>query len=461
MDQPLLIFLLGALSAFSQELIWVTAVAIALLGLDDLAFDLVWLGGTLFRKNPALPSKPAQASRFIIFIPAWDESAVIGRMLQRLISTLNHPDYLVFVGVYPNDVRTLQAVQSVQDPRVVSVVVSQPGPTTKADCLNQLWDALTARERQEGWRAKAVVLHDAEDVVHPYELTLFDRVMPGLQMVQVPVLPLKDRRSHFVAGHYLDEFAESHAKDLLVRQWIGAPVPSAGVGTAIDRDALDKVANMFGRPFDPDSLTEDYELGHKLHALGYRAAMVRHYENGELVATREYFPATFKAAIRQKGRWLTGIALAGWDRIGWPVGWATRWMLWRDRKSLITAAIAILAYLLLALIGFQFLLRDLMGIGHFLPPIIDVTPTLRTLLLFNAFLLVWRLAFRFGFSRATHGWGQAFLSLPRASVANVINFMAALRAFGQYRQLIETGAALKWEKTFHRFPDSEMEIRHG
>ena len=38
-------------------------------------------------------------------------------------------------------------------------------------------------------------------------------------------------------------------------------------------------------------------------------------EPGErgVVASRGYFPATLGAAVRQKARWLGGIAFSGWD----------------------------------------------------------------------------------------------------------------------------------------------------
>jgi adsorption protein B len=47
------------------------------------------------------------------------------------------------------------------------VLVDVDGPTTKADCLNHLYDALLAYETSSGRSPVAVVLHDAEDVVHP------------------------------------------------------------------------------------------------------------------------------------------------------------------------------------------------------------------------------------------------------------------------------------------------------
>src|SRR3546814_11273742 len=69
-------------------------------------------------------------------------------------------------------------------------------------------------------------------------------------------------QSRWISGHYCDEFAEAHGKYLVVREAIGAAVPSAGVGCAFARAALEQVAqDQGGLPFDPGCLTEDYELG--------------------------------------------------------------------------------------------------------------------------------------------------------------------------------------------------------
>jgi adsorption protein B len=131
-----------------------------------------------------------------------------------------------------------------------------PGPTTKADCLNRLWERLLEDEAAEGVRAKAVVLHDAEDVVHSAELRVFDQLIERFDLVQLPVLPLLDKGSRWIAGHYADEFAEAHGKEMLVRQWLGAGLPSAGVGCAFSRSILDRIAQQSGgRPFDAASLT--------------------------------------------------------------------------------------------------------------------------------------------------------------------------------------------------------------
>ena len=86
---------------------------------------------------------------------------------------------------------------------------------------------------------------------------------------------------------------------------------------------------------------------------GGRAAFVRlpAGPGRPVVATREYFPATLDAAVAQKARWMTGIALAGWDRLGWSGGLAERWMRLRDRQSLLAALVLAAAYLALLALG--------------------------------------------------------------------------------------------------------------
>lgn len=291
---------------------------------------------------------------------------------------------------------------------------------------------------------KAVVLHDAEDVVHSSELALFDALVETHDLIQLPVLPLVDPRSRFVAGHYLDEFTEAHGKELVVRTAVGASLPSAGVGCAIARDALAALAEVRGAPFDPDSLTEDYELGLRLHMLGRKGAFVRlpAGPGRPVIATREYFPATLDAAVAQKARWMTGIALAGWDRLGWSGGLVERWMRLRDRQSLLAALVLAAAYVSLA-VYVLLLLADRLT-AWTLPPF---GAGLAALLAVNSALFLWRLAMRFGFVARAYGWREGLRSLPRTVTANIIAMMAARRALARY-----LAGRSQWDKTAHHFP---------
>lgn len=452
--------LLAGLDLATHELALFAAVGFAILGASDCAVDLIWVGRTLWRRATIYRrferaradtlGEPTAPGRLAIFLPAWDEAVVIRDMLRNALATFRHDDYRIYVGCYPNDPDTIAAVRSLADPRLRLVVGPVPGPTTKADCLNRLWDAMLEDERAEGRPVKAVVLHDAEDVVHPAELAIFDRLIERFELVQLPVLPLIDPHSRWIAGHYIDEFAEAHGKELVVREALGAGVPSAGVGCAFARDALARIAaGAGGVPFDAASLTEDYELGLRLRQVGGRAAFVRlpGEAGGAMVVTREYFPTTMDAAVRQKARWITGIALSGWDRLGWSGGLAERWMRLRDRQSVLAAVCLFTAYM-------SFLSAGALALGHMLLGYAPkpISGGLALLLTVNAWLLVWRMAMRFGFVARAHGWREGLRSIPRIVVGNAIAILAARRAVVSYLRIRRTGRA-HWGKTAHAFPD--------
>ncbi len=438
-----------------SEALLIASLLVAINGLDDLAIDFLYIA--MPRRRPPERRSPPPAS-FAILIPAWDESAVIGAMLSRLVATQQWADYRVFVGLYPNDPAGIIAVSALADPRIQPVIGAAHGPTTKADCLNTLWRAVEAHEWHAGRRFAAIVLHDAEDVVHRAELASFARHLPGLAgdgyaMVQLPVLPLADTASPFISGHYIDEFAEAHIKELPVRQWLGAAVPAAGVGVAIDRAMLGRIAALRGgAPFDALSLTEDYELGQLIHRLGGKALMLWDWQGGEPVATAEHFPASWDAAVRQKTRWLTGIALAGWDRLGWQGGLVQRWMLLRDRKAPLVALVTLAAYALVLLLAIDQLIRLASPQAAQLPPVAQRLTVV--LLWLNWTLLCWRLLCRAWFTGRLRGPVEGLMATPRALVGNLINAAAALRALGRYWSSLRSGRPLLWDKTIHRFPEA-------
>jgi adsorption protein B len=428
------------------------AVGFLFLGAGDLAVDLIWLGLASRRMlsggqrdvSAATLAAPERTGRLALFIPAWDEAEVIGAMLGHALSAFGEADYVLYVGCYPNDPATVAAVRRVRSAKIRLVVGPAPGPTSKADCLNRLWERMIEDEAADGVRFKAVVLHDAEDVVHSAELGLFEALIERFDLIQLPVVPLIDAKSRWVSASYADEFAEAHGKELVVRQAIGASLPSAGVGCAIARAALDALARAHGAPFDPASLTEDYELGLRLGESGRRAAFVR-LAGGPgrpPIATRGYFPATLDQAVAQKARWVAGIALSGWERLGWSGGLGERWMRLRDRQSLLAAFVLSAAYLALLLWA------GLLLAGSRMQPFSRLFMALAAI---DSALLLWRLAMRFGFVARAYGWREGVRAVPRAITSNMIAIMAARRALARYLRQRRTGAAI-WDKTAHAFP---------
>jgi bacteriophage N4 adsorption protein B len=448
----------GSALAFAQhECVLYAAFGIALSGIDDLAVDMLWVGRTMWKRaivgtqhkraTTAQLVPPDTPGFMAVFIPAWDETAVISAMLHHSIKQWQAHNVRFYVGCYPNDDATFEAIRSVKSPLIHIAICDTPGPTTKADCLNNIWRVMLRDEIKLGVTAKAIILHDAEDVVHPKELAVFDALIDRFALVQLPVLPLLNVKSRWVSGHYADEFCEAHAKDLVVRGAIGARIPLAGVGCAIRRDTLQEIASTNGgKPFDSASLTEDYELGLKLTSARPRSTFVRmrDADTGELVAVRAYFPATFDAAIRQKARWVFGIALAGWDRLGWAGNIFEFWMRLRDRRTLLTATILTAAYSALALSFLLWLLAL---------PFHALAPGIATLLTANASLLAWRACMRMAFVGHQYGWKEGLRAGPRMVISNIIAILATRRAVFQYVAFLRSGKT-QWDKTSHIFPDA-------
>ena len=444
-------------SRIAAELALFAGVGFLLFAINDLAVDVIYFARSIWRSLTVYTRYPRAFASYFVFnknpgfiavlVPAWDESAVIASMLKAMLDRLDYDRYRIFVGHYHNDPATAAAIASVKDPRIEAVEIPSSGPTTKADCLNHLYDALIAYETANDCEAKAVVLHDAEDVVHRFELRIFDALIGRAAVIQLPVLPLPDPHSRWISGHYCDEFAEAHMKELVVREAIGAAVPLAGVGCAIERRALCRLAALQdGRPFAGASMTEDYEIGLRLGALGLKTMFVRiPTQPGEsaVVASRGHFPATLGSAVRQKARWLGGIALAGWDRLGWSGGIGERWMRMRDRRGPLAALLLLAAYGA-ALLWSQLWLAEALGA----PIQARLSPGIVTLLTINGWLLAWRVLMRAAFTTSAYGLGEGLLSVPRLVVGNVIAMLAAARAVSIHLG----GGAKRWDKTRHIFP---------
>ena len=371
---------LAYLGLATQMTLIVTVLLFTLSGFDDLVIDIYYVCRQLYmvlyvrRRWPRLKEEQllgAVEQPIAIIIPAWQESPVIGKMIDNTVRTLRYSKYTVFVGTYPNDPDTQLEVERAREryENVERIVCPKDGPTNKADCLNWIIQGVRHYEQRTGTRFAIFLMHDAEDIVHPLSLKLFNYLMPRFAMIQIPVFSLPRRWNEFTAGVYMDEFAELHSKDLIVRERLGRNVPSAGVGTAFSHEAVEALgmANE-NQLFSLDSLTEDYDFGFRLRAVGLKSVFVRFpFEREAMrgrwwsrtprptrvtdyIATREYFPSEFWLAVRQKTRWVIGIALQGWANLGWRGGWRTKYILFRDRKTLFTSQLNVLGYLLVLLV---------------------------------------------------------------------------------------------------------------
>lgn len=458
------------------------AIVITFSGLDDLLIDLIywvrwlWHRFSLDKRHPHAGQErllSVQEKPLAIMIPAWHETGVIGSMADAAARTLDYENYHIFVGTYPNDPDTQRDVDEVcvLFPNVHKVVCARPGPTSKADCLNNVLDAITQFEKRANLKFAGFILHDAEDVVSPMELRLFNYLVDRNDLIQVPVYPFERKWYDFVGMHYIDEFAELHAKDVPIREAVVGQVPSAGVGTCFSRRAIETLlVDGHGIAFDTQSLTEDYDIGFRLKELGLKEVFVRFpapeqtksvwrktrifgqsFKESNVICVREFFPNKIGTAVRQKSRWIIGIVFQGYVTHSWTRDWRLNYFLWRDRKGVFTNFFSFAANLILFQLIFLMLYESFWPEAYRFLSIFEDSTLLITLLGINVLLMSNRILQRAIFVTQYYGLFQGLLSLPRMLLGNFVNFLANWRAI---KQVIQQGnpSRVAWDKTTHDFP---------
>ncbi len=435
----------------------VLAAYILLSGLDDLFIDMLYF--LVARKPFPWPADGelarAPERRIAILVPLWQEHEVIGQMLTHNLSAIRYSNYDVFAGVYPNDAATREAVEAVRrhDARVHLVTGCSPGPTSKGDCLNSLYQGMAEYEARHGIRFEIIMIHDAEDLIHPESFRLVNWFSRDYQMIQVPVLPLATVLGEWTHGLYCDEFAEYQFKDIPVRQRLGGFLPSNGVGTAFSRRALeDLAAEGGGRLFDPECLTEDYETGFRLHTAGFAQVFLPiRFDASVPVATREYFPRRWRGAVRQRSRWVSGIALQGWQRHGWRVPARQMYWFWRDRKGLVGNLFSPLANLLFLCCLWTKFLTDCSG------PCIVLPPWASWVCVLSTTMALAQLQMRTYLSARVYGVRFAAAVPLRILWGNIVNCAATAIALWQFAGARLKHCSLAWKKTDHDYPENPVE----
>ncbi len=453
-------------------------------GLDDLFIDLVHYARLIFRKlfrrkyvKPltrdqlaSIPEKP-----IAIMIPAWDESAIIRRMLLNTAGVLNYTNFHIFIGTYPNDEATALEAERAREifPNIELITTPADGPTNKADCLNWIYQGIRIFEKEHRIQFEAFVMHDAEDIVHPLWLRLVNYLMPRIDFIQLPVFPLESPWYQLVSGIYRDEFAENHTKDMRARELLADSLPSAGVGTALSRRTIEWLAHeRKNQIFDIQSLTEDYLLGillnkmpgkkiflqqwvtHKQTKRGWFSRKEKEVSARLPVATREYFPDSFVSAVRQKSRWILGISLQGWSA-GWTRSLGANYFLYRDRKALVANLAVVLGYVVV-LYWAGIFLYNRWNVDAEIPHLVEVNEPWFKLAVIVMAMFTWRIANRVASTTRIYNPLEGLMAIPRLFVANFINFCATVMAIKRFIVSNITGEVPAWGKTEHAWPSEEQ-----
>lgn len=395
--------------------------------------------------------------RIAIMIANWHEDEVLARMITGNINQLKYGNYVFFLGVYPNDLETTRVAKELEAkfPQRVRVITNvKAGPTTKGQMLNEIVRGIFHHELVSKSKFDIFLMQDSEDVLHPYSLALINDSFAngeGADLIQFPVFSFLVPAKKLVGGTYVDEFAEIHTKDLLVRERMGAAIPSAGTGTALSRRlVLMNLSEQAGNLLRENTLTEDYDLGIGAKLRGLKTKFNCSFLRGpagekDFVATREFFPDRLKSAVRQKTRWTLGIAFQGSRNFGWRGEWVDRYFMMRDRRGPVNALL--LTFGFITVISFSVYGVSDLEIPNLLTSEIFVVPAG-----LNFVAMVLRLWQRARAVARVYGRGGGAVPI-RFPVSNLINTLAAYQAMVVHGKSVLTGIAPKWEKTKHVMPE--------
>ena len=457
MTQNLITLILSLLDSFFMASFFPTAIVFIFFGIDDFLIDAIAgvnrLGPRKLSTEEYQYIYQIPEKRLAILIASWKEGGILRNMIRGNLGLIQYKNVSFFLGVYPNDLETIKDADLLQSEfeSVHKITNAVNGPTTKGQMINHLIREISKFEKYNKIEFDAFIIHDSEDIINPHAFKIMNWKLSNHDFVQVPVFSLPLSWRSLVAGTYVDEFSEAHTKDMLVRNHLGAPLPSAGVGTAVSRKLVNGIClAQGGELLNSDSLTEDYELGLSTQRFGAKSNFACYFlskpSGSEFIATREYFPKSFLRSIRQKTRWTLGIAFQGWEHLGWKGSLSHVYFLYRDRKGPFCNVITGFALLLFL----YYLTRNQYNPSLTLN--IDSKGFFSILLWVNFFLMLNRVFQRMRSVFWVYGIKMAITVPIRFPVANTINAIAAFKAIYQYFKIRYFNVKPVWVKTEHELP---------
>jgi cellulose synthase/poly-beta-1,6-N-acetylglucosamine synthase-like glycosyltransferase len=248
---------------------------------------------TSLRPTPAGVT-PAELPTYSILVALHDEAEVAPQLVAALSAIDYPPDRLEgFLLLEAHDQTTLSALEAVDRPAWLRILIVPPGaPTTKPRALNHGLSRC---------RAELVTVYDAEDRPDPLQLreaaARFAADHDGrLACVQAPlrVVRLGRTRSPFLDRQFALEYAALFEVTLPGLARLGMPFPLGGTSNHFRAEALRAVGG-----WDAWNVTEDADLGFRLHRHGWRLDVISR-------ATLETPPGDLHDWLPQRTRWMKG-----------------------------------------------------------------------------------------------------------------------------------------------------------
>ena len=241
--------------------------------------------------HDAATAVAADLPTFTVLVPAYREGpAVLGRLIQSL-EALDYPRHLLDVKLLleEDDELTISAAETVGvGGWIETVLVPVAEPRTKPKACN--FGLTTAR-------GELVTVFDAEDRPEPLQLRraalAFRDAPPTLACLQAE-LSYFNPDQNIITRWFTIEYTMWFTQFLPGLTRLDAPVPLGGTSCHFRRSVL-----MASGAWDPYNVTEDADLGVRLHRLGYRTAVLRS-------VTMEEANSDFVNWVKQRSRWYKG-----------------------------------------------------------------------------------------------------------------------------------------------------------
>lgn len=228
---------------------------------------------------------------YSILVPLYQESERVLRQLIGHLQALDYPAERLDIKLIAeaDDTATLALLRQLQPPPTMEIVAVPPSaPRTKPKACNFALPMV---------RGEYVVIFDAEDAPAPDQLkraaTLFHLSDARTACLQAP-LNYYNRRENLLTRLFALEYSALFRLLLPALERMGLPMPLGGTSNHLRSAVLREVGG-----WDPFNVTEDADLGIRLHYYGYRTAILPSL-------TLEEAPISLRAWMRQRTRWIKG-----------------------------------------------------------------------------------------------------------------------------------------------------------
>ena len=227
---------------------------------------------------------------YTVLVPLFREAAVLNQLINS-IESLDYPRRKLDVRLLceEDDQETIEAIRALDlPPHFETIVVPPSEPQTKPKACNY---------GLVGAKGKYVVIYDAEDRPEPDQLkkavVMFERAGESVGCIQAK-LNFYNQNTNLLTRWFSLEYSTLFDLILPGLDARNDPIPLGGTSNHIRLDVLVEVGG-----WDPYNVTEDADLGIRLHRVGYRTIMMDS-------TTLEEANSEISNWVRQRSRWIKG-----------------------------------------------------------------------------------------------------------------------------------------------------------